>query len=73
MHFWPSMRSKGSAAELERRLLAIERLHHGHSTNDVGEFLGVHLRTAQKWKARYNEKGDAELASKPALGRMLLC
>ncbi|MBY0585803.1 winged helix-turn-helix domain-containing protein [bacterium] len=65
------MRSKGSAAELERRrLLAIERLHDGHSTREVAEFLGVHLRTVQKWKALHNQKGDAGLASKPPLGRM---
>jgi transposase len=60
-----------SAAELERRRQwAIERLHDGHSTKDVAEFLGVHLRTVQKWKALHNEKGDAGLASKPPLGRM---
>jgi transposase len=71
MHFWPGMGSKGSAAELERRrLLAIERLHDGHSTREVAEFLGVHLRTVQKWKALHNQKGDAGLASKPPLGRM---
>ncbi len=71
MHLWPGMRSKGSAAELERRrLLAIERLHDGHSTREVTEFLGVHLRTVQKWKVLHNQKGDAGLASKPPLGRM---
>jgi transposase len=71
MQFWPGMRSKGSSAELERRrLLAIERLHDGHSTKEVAEFLGVHLRTVQKWKARHDQKGVAGLASKPALGRM---
>jgi transposase len=71
MHLWPGMRSTGSAAELERRRrLAIERLHDGHSTQDVADFLGVHLRTVQKWKARHDKRGDAGLDSKPALGRM---
>lgn len=65
------MRSKGSAAELERRRhLAIQRLHDGHSTQEVADFLGVHVRTVQKWKAHHDKRGDAGLASKPALGRM---
>jgi transposase len=71
MHFCLGMRSKGSAAELERRRrLAIERLRDGHSTKTVAEFLGVHPRTVQKWKARHDRRGDAGLASKPALRRM---
>lgn len=65
------MRTQGSAAELEhRRQLAIQRLHEGLSTDEVAEFLGVHIRTVQKWKARHDKQGDAGLASKPALGRM---
>lgn len=65
------MRSKGSAAELERRRwLAIERLQQGHSTQAVAEFLGVHLRTVQKWKARHDKHGEAAIKAKPALGRM---
>ncbi len=71
MHFWPGMRSKGSATELEpRRLLAIVRLHDGHSTREVAEFLGVHKRSVEKSKAKHDQQGDAGLASKPPLGRM---
>lgn len=71
MLLFTGMRSKGSAAELERRRrLAIERLEDGHSTQDVAEFLGVHIRTVQKWKVQHAKRGDAGLASKPALGRM---
>lgn len=65
------MRTKGSAAELERRRqLAIEWLQEGHSAEEVAEFLGIHIRTVQKWKARHDKQGDAGLISKPALGRM---
>lgn len=48
---------QGIAAELERRrFLSIDRLHDGHSTKAVAEFLGVHVRTAQKWKARHEQQ-----------------
>ena len=50
--------------------MAIGRLHDDHSTQEVAEFLGVHLRTVQKWKPRHDKRGDAGLDSKPALGRM---
>ena len=47
------MRSKGSAAELERRRFpAMQRLDEGNSIEEVTEFLGVHVRSVQKWKAR---------------------
>jgi hypothetical protein len=30
----------------------MQRLDEGHAIEEVDEFLGVHVRSAQKWKAR---------------------
>src|ERR671937_137992 len=55
------MRTKGSAAELERRRkLAVQRVHDGYPATEVARFLGVHLRTVRWWLAAARE--DPRLA-----------
>ncbi len=63
------MRSKGSAAELERRrLLAVRRVLEGRPAAEVARFLEVHERTVRKWVSRAVAWGGSEgvgLAAKP--------
>lgn len=64
------MRTKGSAAELERRrLLAIERVRDGNTPAQVAYFLGVHPASVRKWWKAYQQRGAAALAAKPHPGR----
>ena len=64
------MRTKGSAAELERRrLLAVDRVQSGHTQQDVADFFGVRLRSVQRWRKAYRERGKAGLKAKPTPGR----
>ena len=64
------MRTKGSAAELERRRrLAIDRLRDGYSQQEVADFLGVNVRTIRKWWQRYQKRGPDGLNAKPHPGR----
>jgi transposase len=63
------MRSKGSAAELERkRLLAVRRVADGHPAAAVARFLEVHERTVRGWCGRHAAGGAAALAAKPHAG-----
>lgn len=64
------MRTRGTAAELQRRrFLAVERLNEGYTAQEVSDFLGVHLRTVRSWKAAHKKRGDKGLQAKPPPGR----
>ncbi len=65
-----SMRSIGSPLELQRRrLLAVQRLSEGYSTQEVGDFLGVDPRSVRRWLADFNRQGLPGLVSRPVPGR----
>ena len=64
------MRDKGSPEEHERRrLLAVQRVLEGYSTEEVAEFLGVDPRSVRRWIAAYREGGGQGLLSRPVSGR----
>lgn len=64
------MRTRGSAAELERRrLLAVQRVSEGKTPVEVAYFLGVHPTSVRKWWRAYQKHHVAGLASKPVPGR----
>jgi transposase len=64
------MRDKGSPAELEhRRLLAVQRVLNGYSTQEVAKFLGVDPRSVRRWLAAFRRHGAAGLHARPAAGR----
>jgi transposase len=64
------MRDQGSPAELEhRRLLAVQRVLQGYSTEEVAEFLGVDPRSVRRWVVAHREAGDEGLIARPASGR----
>jgi transposase len=64
------MRDKGSPAELEhRRLLAVQRVLEGYSTEEVAEFLDVDPRSVRRWVAAYRRGSGPSLLSRPASGR----
>jgi transposase len=64
------MRDKGSPAEHEhRRLLAVQRVLEGSTTEEVAEFLGVDPRSVRRWVAAYREGGGQRLLSRPVSGR----
>src|SRR5918998_491372 len=64
------MRDKGSPAELEhRRLLAVQRVLEGYSTEEVAEFLDVDPRTVRRWVSAYRHGGEPCLLSRSSPGR----
>lgn len=64
------MRDKGSPAELEhRRLLAVQRVLDGYSTEEVADFLGVDARSVRRWVATFRRSGESGLVARPAAGR----
>src|SRR3954453_21011052 len=64
------MRDKGSPEEHEhRRLLAVQRVLDGYSTEEVAEFLGVDPRSVRRWVASYRGGGGQGLLSRPVPGR----
>src|SRR5256885_17102392 len=64
------MRSEGTPAELEhRRLLAVQRVLEGYSTEEVAEFLDVDPRSVRRWVAAYRADGDEGLLAQPTPGR----
>jgi transposase len=65
-----SMRSIGSPTELERRrLLAVQRVVEGYSTEEVADFLGVDPRSVRRWLTAFRQDGTFALAAQPASGR----
>jgi transposase len=64
------MRSIGTPVELEsRRLLAVQRVGEGYSTEEVADFLGVETRSVRGWLAAFRQHGAAGLAARPTPGR----
>jgi transposase len=64
------MRTKGSAAELERRRhLAVQRVREGYTPTQVAKFLGVHPVSVRRWWNAYQQHKIAGLAAKPHPGR----
>lgn len=64
------MRDSGSPAELEhRRLLAVQRVREGYSTEEVAAFLGVDPRSVRRWVSAYRNSGGPGLRAHPAPGR----
>jgi transposase len=64
------MRDKGSPEELEhRRLLAVQRVQEGYTSEEVAEFLGIDPRSVRRWVAAYREGGGQALLSRPVSGR----
>src|SRR5438874_2121234 len=64
------MRTKGTAAELERRRqLAVARVQDGYEPAEVAEFLGVHPSSVRLWWRAYCKQGDTGLTAKPHPGR----
>jgi|SRR5215210_2842026 transposase len=64
------MRDKGTPAELEhRRLLAVQRVLEGYSTEEVAEFLAVDPRSVRRWVAAFRQAGGTGLCARPPAGR----
>jgi transposase len=64
------MRTIGSPAELERRrLLAVERVNEGYSTEEVAEFLGIDASSVRRWVRVSRRDGRAGLRGRPVSGR----
>jgi transposase len=64
------MRDHGTPAELEhRRLLAVQRVLEGYSTEEVAEFLGVDPRSVRRWVAIHRQAGNEGLLARPTAGR----
>jgi transposase len=64
------MRNKGSPVELEhRRVLAVERILEGYSTQEVAEFLDVDPSSVRRWYARFERNGLTGLLARPVSGR----
>jgi len=64
------MRRKGSASELERRrVLAVERVLDGYSTQEVAAFLDVDPSSVRRWLSAFRGRGLGGLAARPGPGR----
>lgn len=63
------MRTKGSAAELERvRLRAVALVQEGNGPTEVARMVGAHRRTVQRWARRHEVGGKKALKAKPHPG-----
>ena len=63
-------RPRGSSAELEaRRRLAVQRVKDGWKQADVAAFLGVELRSVERWVAADRAQGDGRGAGLAAVPR----
>jgi transposase len=51
------------------RMLALLRLAEGWSRQEVGQFIGVHSRTLQRWQSRVHREGEMGLSDRPRSGR----
>jgi transposase len=56
------------ALEYVRRI-AVARLDEGYDTREVAEFLGVSVRSVQRWAQVRNCRGESALAARPHPGR----
>lgn len=64
------MRPKGSAEALEmRRKTTIKLLNQGFGVREVANLLDVWPGSVSRWKAAYEQQGEASLAAKPQVGR----
>src|SRR3954469_4998674 len=64
------MRDKGAPEELEhRRLLAVQRVLEGYSTEEVAAFLDVDPRSVRRWVAAHRQTGTEGLLARPTSGR----
>lgn len=64
------MRTVGTPAELaRRRLLAVERVSEGYSTEEVADFLGVDPSSVRRWLLAFRHAGEAGLAARAVPGR----
>ncbi len=60
----------GTPAELEhRRLLAVQRVGEGYTSEEVADFLGVDPSSVRRWVAAFRHQGAAGLAACPVPGR----
>jgi len=64
------MRDKRPPVELEhRRLLAVQRILEGDSTEEVAAFLDVDPRSVRRWVSAYRGGGEQRLISRASPGR----
>jgi transposase len=64
------MKTNGRSAEREgRRQLAMARRQEGYTQQEIADFLGVDVRTVQRWDAAWKKHGLDGLKSKPISGR----
>lgn len=47
----------------------MERRREGYTQKQVADFLGVHVRSVQRWETNWKTLGDDGLAAAPAAGR----
>ena len=65
-----TMRTNGSAAELERRRrLAVKNVRNGRSVSEVASFLDVDPRSVRRWVAAATSSGLRGLRAQSATGR----
>jgi len=65
-----SMRSKGSPVELEhRRVLALERILDGYSTQEVADFMAVDASSVRRWVSAFHRHGLPGLLARAIPGR----
>jgi len=64
------MRPKGSGKALERRRLrAVDLLYKGYTSREVAKLLGVDIRSIQRWRQTFQQKGKMNLLAKTHPGR----
>lgn len=64
------MRPKGSPVELEhRRVLAVQRVLEGFTTEEVAEFLGIDASSVRRWRAQFEAGGWRGLSAQSGAGR----
>jgi transposase len=64
------MRTAGTPLELaRRRLLAVQRVLDGYSTEEVADFLGVDPSSVRRWLIAFRRQGATGLAARAVPGR----
>jgi transposase len=67
------MQTQGSAHDKEqRRRLAVQRVKDGWAIKDVASFIGVTIRSVERWVKAEREGGPEALAAKPYRGHAKL-